>query len=430
MKTRHRKYRSAPNRPKRLWPRYPVALLMLAAPALQADEGAELEKLRQQIEQLKSLRHDYDRRLEILEERLLREEELAVRGRGTPAGPPVAAEPEGTAPAMENPPAADATVKDPPASKSAQAVYEEQHSLFGRKFTLETGLTYSHFDRKQLVLNGFLALDAIFLGEISVDEVSADILTLDILGRWGLSNRLQVDLAAPFLYRRTKYQSGGAGGSAAALSEEEVKMSPEFQVGDVSAGLYYQLKPETATSPDIVWNLRLKAPTGSHPYGIETVQAASNLTVPKELPSGNGIWALSTGFSFIKTVDPAILFANVGYFYNHPRSFDDIDSTPGPQPGSIKLGDSFQYGLGIAFALSERTSMSFAYTQRFSEKSKTKLEGGEWQKVIGSDANAASFNVGVTHALGERASMVTNLGVGLTPDAPDVQLSLKFPYSF
>ncbi|MCZ7655224.1 MAG: hypothetical protein M5R42_14585, partial [Rhodocyclaceae bacterium] len=71
----------------------------------------------------------------------------------------------------------------------------------------------------------------------------------------------------------------------------------------------------------------------------------------RKLPTGNGIWTTSFGLSFLKTTDPAVLFANVGYNYNMARSFNDISSTAGVRtPGDIKLGDSFQWGAGLALA--------------------------------------------------------------------------------
>lgn len=325
-------------------------------------------------------------------------------------------------------------VKEAPASRSTQSVYQEQHALFNGNFTLETGLSYTRSDRKQLALSGFLALDAIFLGDISVDEVKADILTLDVLARWGVTPRLQLDLDAPFLYRRTVYQSTGAGGSTQAISEAVVKLEDDMELGDMSVGMYYLLARETASRPDIVWNLRIKAPTGSNPYGIKFVEAADvndNLRVPEYLPSGNGVWAASTGLSFVKTVDPAILFASVGIFYNRPQDFDDISSDAGlAQPGTIKLGDAFQYGVGTAFAFNETTSLSLSFTQRLTAKSRVREEGGEWVYIVGSDGNAATLNFGLTHALSEKTSMVFSLGMGLTPDAPDMTVGLKFPHVF
>lgn len=407
-----------------------------------AMEGVSLQAVRQQIDQLKRESRATEEKLRALEQRLRDAEAMQQRGKGLPGAdpvPPASGAPVDppAAPTVTTPPAPgtgenlDKTVvREAPKSKSATAVYQEQHAVFDRRFTLETGFSYSHFDRKQVSLSGFLALDAIFLGDISVDTVKADILTFDVLGRWGLSNRLQVDVAAPFLYRRTIYQST----ANSQFYKATVTLDPDVQVGDISAGLYYQLRPETQTSPDIVWNLRLKAPTGTHPYGVKLRDASGGggiLTAPAELPSGNGVWSVSTGLSFVKTVDPAILFANVGYFYNFTHRFDDISTQAGTvTPGRVKLGDSLQYGLGTAFALSERTSLSFSYVQRFTARSRTQADGGNWLTVPGSDANAATFNVGLTHALSERASFVTNLGIGLTPDAPDLQLSIKFPYTF
>jgi uncharacterized coiled-coil protein SlyX/opacity protein-like surface antigen len=408
-----------------------LALPIVALPLVaQAGEPA-IEELNLRLTELQQRYEAQNNKLHVMEARL---RQLEASGMAQPARALKAVDPSRMAAA--DPPAAAAqeekVVKEAPVSPSTEAVYQEQHALFDRRFTLETGLTYSRSDRRQLTLNGFLALDAIFLGNISVDEVKADILTLDLTGRYTLSDRMQVDLNLPFLYRSTTYQSGGAGGSGTSLSEHNVTIDP--RIGDVSAGFYYQLFKETANRPDVVWNVRVKAPTGSHPYGVEIIDvpgSSSNLKVPKELPSGNGVWALSTGLSFVKTLDPAILFANVGYFYNFKGDFDDIDgSTAGAQPGSVKLGDSFQYGLGTAFALNERMSLSLSYSQRFTSKAQTMRAGGDWQSIVGSGANAASLNFGVTYALTERQSLVAIVGAGLTPDAPDITVGLKFVNSF
>ena len=318
-------------------------------------------------------------------------------------------------------------VKEAKPSQTVETLIQEEHVLFNQRLSMEVGLTYSQFDRKQLALNGFLALDAIFLGHISVDEVEANVLTMDLTGRYGITPQLQVDLNAPFLYRGTTYRSTDASGDAV---EEDITLDPEL--GDVSAGVYYQLFRERPGWPDVVWNVRVKAPTGSDPYGIEThnVSGTGLQNIPDGLSSGNGVWGVSTGFSFMKTLDPAILFANLGYFYNIPKSFADISpSAAGEQPGEVNLGNSFQYSLGIAFALNERLSLNMSYAHRFTSESEVKYEGGEATPIVGSDANAATMNFGVTCAMNDHLSMVTSVGVGLTTDAPDVQFAIKFPYT-
>jgi hypothetical protein len=63
-------------------------------------------------------------------------------------------------------------------------------------------------------------------------------------------------------------------------------------------------------------------------------------------------------------------------------------------------------------------------------KSRVRPAGEGWQNIIGSDGNAATLNLGLAHALSKKSSMVFNLGMGLTPDAPDMTVGLKFPYTF
>lgn len=418
--------------------------VMLATPVIADD--AETDRLRSEIDVLQKQYDDQSIRLMRLEARVQR---LSFYNQSytSPNGFVKTADyrsgniqvAQGTASGQQAAPvktaattsADEEVVKEAPASRSTQAVYQEQHALFDRKFTFEPGFTYTSFDRNQLLLNGFLALDSIFLGTISVDEVEAQILTLNLDGRYGLTDRAQMDFSIPFLYRNTNYQSAGAGGASTSLIEDDVTRNPEL--GDVSVGFYYQLVKEQANWPDVVWNVRVKAPTGTDPYGISIVDVdgTGNLMIPEELPTGNGLWALSTGLSFVRTIDPAILFASVNYTHNFEDSFNDISSADGNQPGKIDLGSTFSYGLGIAFALNERSSMSFGYSQSISEKSRQRLDStGNWQSIIGSDANSAQLNIGATYALSDRSSWITNIGVGLNTDAPDVTFSMKFPYTF
>lgn len=177
------------------------------------------------------------------------------------------------------------------------------------------------------------------------------------------------------------------------------------------------------------------APTGRAPYGLDwkVIERDDDdyirFAVPKEQPTGNGVWQANVGLSMVKTADPAILFANLGYVHSFPRGFSDIDSNPDTlNPGDVKLGGSVYFGAGVAFAFNERTSLSLSFSDRISAHASTRFQGGKWMKVIGSDANAASLNLGVTYALNAHTTLVTLLGIGLTPDAPDFTLAFKIPY--
>jgi hypothetical protein len=318
-------------------------------------------------------------------------------------------------------------------AQSVSNLYDEASGFFGGgKFSFETGITYSRYDTRQLILNGFLALDSIFLGNINLDRIKADNWTLDLTGRYNLNNRWQFDVNVPVVYRESTYQSGGAnGGSAGALSEKSVDNDPS--IGDVNFGVAYKFLDESVNTPDAVLTLRVKAPTGKDPFGIKLrqVDANNNLFVPDSLPTGNGVWSITPGISLVKTFDPAVLFGTLSYTHNLEESFDDISSTVNQKtPGKVKLGDSFQIGAGIAFALNEKMSMSFSVSDLVQRKSELKQDGGDWQSVVSSDANAAYFNVGMTIAATDNLTIVPNLSIGMTPDAPDFSFSLKFPYYF
>ncbi|GGK84490.1 transporter [Amphritea balenae] len=377
---------------------------------------SEAEQLKFEIQQLKLINERQSQTLRQMERRLYSLE------RGKPQAQPKPVPQQQTVAS-----GGGEVVKEAAPSSSVENILQEEHALFSDKFTLELGMNYSHYDRKDLVLEGFLALDAIFLGDISVDDISADIFTFEATGRYNVNDRWQLGATLPFVYRTSNFQRNVNSGL-----EERVE---EANIGDIGLTSAYKLFSETENRPDIVWNLSIKAPTGSDPYGTPTItitdpDTSEQLTYPEELPTGSGLWSISNSLSFVKTADPAILFANLGYTYNVEGSFRDISASDGNQPGDVQLGDSIFYGLGMAFAMSERMSMSFSLSQRISQKSQTRLDGESWSKIIGSDGNAATFNTGLTYALTENLSMSTSLGIGLTPDAPDFSIGIKFPYRF
>ena len=195
----------------------------------------------------------------------------------------------------------------------------------------ETGITYTHFDTRALVLNGFLALDSIFLGNINLDRIKADNWTLDLTARYNVAQRWQFDINVPVVYRESTYSSGGAGGAGPVTSDATVTRDPT--IGDVNFGVAYKFLDESANLPDSVFTLRVKAPTGDDPYGIKLVNDPNNdnLSVPQDLPTGNGVWSVTPGVSLVKTFDPAVLFGSLAYTYNMEDSFSDI-SPQGPTP--------------------------------------------------------------------------------------------------
>jgi hypothetical protein len=422
---------------------------LFPAAMLQAAPNADVEALKQELLELKQRYEVQQKALAVLEQRVRQVEDQPVapppkRLAKSPAdmkGNAGTAVATGTGAAAASGGAAGGSgssygqslADDSQPAQSVSNLYDEASGFFGGgKFSVETGLTYSRYDTRQLILNGFLALDSIFLGNINLDRIKADTWTLDLTGRYNFNNRWQFDLTVPVIYRESTYQSGGGNqGAANVTTEATVTQDPE--IGDVNFGVAYKFMDESVNTPDAVFTFRVKAPTGKDPFGIKLRQtdANTNLFVPDSLPTGNGVWSVTPGISLVKTFDPAVLFGSLSYTHNFEESFDDISATVNQKtPGKVQIGDSFQIGAGIAFALNEKMSMSFSVSDLVQRKSKLKQDGGDWESVVSSDANAGYFNIGMTIAATDNLTIVPNLSMGMTDDAPDFQFSLKFPYYF
>ena len=159
------------------------------------------EILQREIAVLKQRYEAQQNALMILEQRLRQLEAPNGKVVATPAAPP--SRPAVAASAGSNSQGYGQSLRDssePP--PSVEALYQEASGFFGGgSFSLEPGLTYSHYDTRQLFLNGFLALDAIFLGNLGVDEINADTFTFDLTARYNWRHRWQFDLNVPYVYR-------------------------------------------------------------------------------------------------------------------------------------------------------------------------------------------------------------------------------------
>ncbi|MDH1629138.1 hypothetical protein [Pseudomonas mosselii] len=417
-----------------------VVCLSTLAPAtmLYAAPDPQVEALKQELRELKQRYEAQQNALMVLEQRVRQVEETPAapppkRLTKSPSTPAKGAQTVASgAPGSTGSSYGQSLKDDSEPAQSVSNLYDEASGFFGGgKFSVETGITYTHYDTRALTLNGFLALDSIFLGNINLDRIKADNWTLDLTARYNMDQRWQFDINVPIVYRESTYSSGGAGGAGPVTSDASVTRDPA--IGDVNVGVAYKFLDESENWPDAVLTLRVKAPTGKDPYGIKLVEdpTNNNLSVPESLPTGNGVWAITPGISLVKTFDPAVLFASLSYTYNMQDSFSDISPQVNSKvKGDVKLGDSWQIGGGIAFALNERMSMSFSVTDQFASKSKIKPDGGDWQSITNSDYNAANFNIGLTFAATDNLTIVPNLSIGLTEDAPDFSFSLKFPYYF
>ncbi len=410
----------------------PLFLCLLGNALADAPPDADaLARLQQQVQEL--TRRVAQQQQEIVDLRARMPGQPEQQAAAQP-GPPPAPAPQAlaAAPAQAAPPLA--TSRQDAASEAAQSPAEvaaQGHApQFQHRLTLTAGWNDTYYDRRQLALSGFLALDAIFLGNISVAQTKAHVETFDLAVQYGLSDDLALDFDLPYVLRNSRFLSAGQNASTSAISEASVTNA---DVGDISFGADYRLIREHGDIPDVVASLKVTAPTGTSPFGIAVVQPDpqnTNLQVPQRLPTGNGVWTVNPSVSVLKSRDPVVLFGNIGYVYNLARDVAVINPASIDGPGRVKLGDGIQLGGGFAVVLNDRASISTSLAALFSRATEVRLPGQGWQAVHGSASANVSLGFGLNYALSRHLTLSATLQAGLTPDAPNYALSIRFPYVF
>lgn len=424
----------------------------LSAPVRAQEAGAGAQAtaahdVRAQLDRLESRVNDQQQEIERLRAQV-EFLELGLRGRGVgdpqtavaQQAPPkeLTADPQDPQAPQEGEQAVtqigqEQKVDDSERREQEKALVVQEHApLFERKFTLEAGASYSYYDRRQLALSGFLALDAIFLGTINLDQTKAAVLTTDVTGRYGITDRLNLEANIPYVTRTSRFVSGGAGGASTSVSEVTKSSSG---IGDASVAAYYQLVKESARWPDLVASVRVRAPTGRDPFGLKLIAADennNNLNVPEDLPTGSGLWSATMSVSALRTYDPVILFGNIGYTFNVPGDFDDISPVVGQvNPAKVKLGNPYQLSGGLAIALNDRAAVSFSVSTSMAGATHVKPRGSDdYERIAGSSTSTATLNIGASYLLPSGWSLNGQLANGLTPDAPNFVMSFRASRGF
>ncbi len=298
-----------------------------------------------------------------------------------------------------------------PLKKSEEVILLEKGGVLLPQGTLvlEPAFQYTHISKNLLSLSGFTLFEAIHIGTIKVEDIDKDIIIGSLTTRYGLLDWLEISVKAPWLYRREKYNWTDHG-------ETQEYYVSDNDLGDIEGAMYVQLVNSNDSWPDIILNIKGKSDTGSDPYDLDT-EVVSGQARFSELPSGTGHWGLSGGFTFVKAVDPAVLFATIGYYYNFERNIKNY--------GDIKPGDSAEYGFGFSYALNERLSSSVSFQHRLTFE--TEQNGKE---ILGSDVNVASIYLGGSYSPTQNVSINLNVGAGLTEDSSDLDINLSIPIYF
>lgn len=292
------------------------------------------------------------------------------------------------------------------------------------RLVIEPSFEYDHFSSQIVSISGFTIFEAILIGRVAVEKVKRDIFLPAMTFRLGVKNA-ELNVRIPYMFRQDRLIVPRSGGATTDLVE---KSFSDSDIGDIETYFYYHLIREGRWYrwvPDVIVRLGGKYPTGKDPYSLRREFIPQfGATFATEFPTGTGHFGMSIGSTFIKSIDPAVVFFNWSYFINFERNVG-VKGNPPVNFGRIDLGDSFEYNIGLILALQERLSLNFSYNQRLA--SRTTRNG---TPLTDTGINAISFKIGATYIISPRYSFDFVVGLGLTNDAPDVSVLARLPISF
>lgn len=298
-------------------------------------------------------------------------------------------------------------------------IFEQPGVLTPRgKFTFEPSLQYSYSSNNRVALVGFTIIPAITIGLIDIRSVNRSTFIGALTGRYGLTNRLEVEAKLPYVHRNDSTLTRPFG----AVSETDSAFDSSGNgIGDVEFAARYQLNEGGGDRPYYIGGLRVKMRNGKDPFEVEV---DPNTNLAKTLPTGSGFYGIQPSLTIIYPSDPAVFFGSASYLWNLKR---DINRTVGlANIGTVDPGDALGFNFGMGLALNEKASFSLGYDH--SIVGKDKFDGNFLP--TSQTRQLGSLLVGYAYRLNNRTSLNLSLGMGVTSEAPNVQLTLRAPITF
>jgi len=339
---------------------------------------------------------------------------------------PAAEDPKKPEPATEDHPA-EGTKSVSPVGVAPESPQETlPHAVFSRIIDLpgagvltpkgalvvEPYLQFAHLSSNRVTLTGFTIVPAITIGLINVQGVSRNIYTGALVGRYGLTNRLELELRIPYLYRDDTYTLRPI---AVAATRDTVEEFTGSGLGDIETTARYQINQGGPDDPYFVGFLRFKSTTGKGPFDVPINPITG---FQDELPTGSGFYILQPGLTVLYPSDPAVLFGSVSFIWNMPR---DV----GGQIGTVEPGNGANANLGLGISLNEKLSLSLGYDHtvfaRPTAASNLLLTTAPTATHVG------VLLLGAGYQLNDRTFVNFVVGVGATREAPDLQVTLRIP---
>ena len=280
---------------------------------------------------------------------------------------------------------------------------------------VEPYLQFAHLSNSRVTLTGFTIVPALTIGLINIQGVSRDIYTAALVGRYGITNRLEVEVRVPSLYREDSITQRPI---ATPSQTDTISTFNGSGLGDVETTGRFQINQGGPDKPYLIGFARFKSRSGTGPFDVPRDPVTG---VQTDLPTGSGFYIFQPGLTMLFPSDPVVLFSSVSFIYNIPR---DV----GGQIGHIDPGSGGNANVGLGVSLNEKLSLTLGYDHtvfsRPTSASNILLTTTPHVTQIG------VLLIGGSYRWSDRSFINFIVGVGATREAPDLQVTLRIPTAF
>jgi TolA-binding protein len=291
-------------------------------------------------------------------------------------------------------------------------------------FSFEPSYQYQYASNNQILIEGLTIVPGVTIGSSSVRQLVDRMHTVTLGGRLGLTDRLEVEVEVPYVYRAddTTLQPLTASGTVTQHS------ASGHDLGDIQFGAHYQINDGAGGWPYFVANLLVKTTTGRSPFDVPV---DFNSGIPTQLPTGTGFWAVQPSVTAIYPSDPVVFFGNLKYIYNAGSTVTiqavspSVGGSGTTTQADIKPGDGIGGAFGMGFGINDKASFSLAYEQTYLMS--TTQNGST---IAGSSYDIGDFDLGFAYQLSQRTSVNLGIQIGATKAAPDAAVILRVPIKF
>lgn len=299
-------------------------------------------------------------------------------------------------------------------------------------WVLEPTLQFHYSSSDRIAVAGYAFIPTLFPPRVDVREVRRNSTAASLTVRRGITNRFEVELRVPYVYRSDSMTSRDVGSS---IPVDRIFESSGKSIGDAELAARYQINEGSLNKPYFVAGLRFKSRTGRDPFEVVTDCAtrctgpgAAGTGLPLNLATGSGFYALEPNLAWFMPSNPATFFGTVSYMHNFKRSDLSRRILNGESEalGEITPPDSFGFNVGLGFAINDKASVSVGYDHVSIGRAR---QNG--QTLPGSiRTQLGTIMVGFSYRVDHHRTVNISIGGGLTRDAPDVGMMVRVPFAF